>query len=327
MNGDALRTLVPASTTSVWTLAAISPDGRGAAWATSSPDLQHQCHLRVWWEGDKEARQLTAERLSAIALHAGTRRVALGLGNGHVRVIHDKEDPRGVAVPLHQSAITSLGFSPDGNALITGSTDHTASIWKARSLAPLMDPLRLDEAVERVVFSGDGRRFACATTQQVIVGDLNARGLLGEAFTLPGIGRALALNHDGTRVAFSIGNGTTFAHYIAPAADAPVPEWFLKLAETYVSRRMTVQGTVEMLEHPGLQALKELVPASSKDEWSRFATWMFTHTGLRTITPWSPLTLDAYMTEVDKFPLNTRNIERRRLRTLLHHDRETGRQP
>jgi len=67
MDGGELRTLVPASTASVWTLAAISPDGRGAAWATSSPDLQHQCHLRVWWEGEKEARQMTAERLSAIA--------------------------------------------------------------------------------------------------------------------------------------------------------------------------------------------------------------------------------------------------------------------
>lgn len=327
MDGEEPRTLVPASTANVWMLAAISPDGRGAAWATSSPDLQHQCHLRVWWEGEKEARQMTAERLSAIALHAGTRSVALGLGNGHVRVIHDKDDPRGVAVPLHQSTITSLAFSPDGNALITGSTDHTASIWKARSLAPLMDPLRLDEAVERVVFSGDGRRFACATTQQVIVGDMNARGLLGEAFTLPSIGRTLTLNHEGTRVAFSIGNGSTFVHDIAPASGTPVPEWFLKLAETYVSRRMTVQGTVEMLEHPGLQALKELVPTDSKDECSRFATWMFTHTGLRTITPWSPLTLDAYMTEVDHFPVNTRNIERRRLRTLLYHEREAGSQP
>ena len=81
-----------------------------------------------------------------------------------------------------------------------------------------MDPLRMDDAVERVVFSGDGRRFACATHQQVIVGDLDARGLLGEVFTLPNIGRTLALNANGTRVAFSIGNGSTFVHDIAPLA-------------------------------------------------------------------------------------------------------------
>jgi WD40 repeat protein/tRNA A-37 threonylcarbamoyl transferase component Bud32 len=327
MDGAALRTLVPGSKATVWSLAAISPDGRGAAWATSSPDLQQQCHLRVWWEGEKEARELTAERLSAIALHAGTRRVALGLGNGHVRVIYERDDPRGVAVPLHQSAINSLAFSPDGEALITGSTDHTAAVWKCRSLVPLMDPIRLDGAVERVVFSGDGRRFACGTQQQLIVGDLEARGLMGQAFTLPNIGRTLTLNHDGTRVAFSIGNGSTFVHEIAPPALSPVPEWFLKLAETYVSRRMTAQGTVEMLEHPGLQALKELMPADSGNEWSRFAAWIFTHTGLRTMTPWSSLTLDDYMKEVDKRPATTRNIERRRLRTLLYHEREMGGQP
>jgi WD40 repeat protein len=327
MDGGALRTLVQASNAKMWTLAAVSPDGRGAAWATSSPDLQHQCHLRVWWEGEKEAREITAERLSAIAVHAGMRCVALGLGNGHVRVIHDREDPRGIAVPLHQSAITALAFSPDGNALITGSTDHTAGIWKTRSLVPLMDPLRLDDAVERVVFSGDGRRFACGTPRQVIVGDFEAKGSLGEAFTLPNIGRTLTLNADGTRVAFSIGNGSTFVHDIAPAPSTPVPEWFLKLAETYVSRRMTAQGTVEMQDHPGLAALQELVPAQSKDEWSRFAGWMFSHTGLRTITPWSPLTLDAYLTEVDKRPAATRNIERRRLRTLMYREREMGGQP
>ena len=113
---------------------------------------------------------------------------------------------------------------------------------------------------------------------------------------------------------------------IAPALSAPVPEWFLKLAETYVSRRMTAQGTVEMLDHPGLEALKELVPPKIDDEWSRFANWMFTHTGLRTMTPWSSLTLDAYMNEVAKLPLTTRNIERRRLRTLLYHEREMGAQ-
>jgi len=324
MDGSALRTLVPASSAHAWTLAAISPDGRGAAWATSSPDLQQQCHLRVWWEGEKEAHEMTAERLSAIAMHAGTRRLALGLGNGHVRVIQGQEDPRGIAVPLHQSAITSLALSPDGLALITGSTDHTVAIWKALSLAPLIDPLRLDDAVERVIFSGDGRRFACCTHQQVIVGDFEARGFLGEAFTLPNIGRTLTLNQDGSRVAFSIGSGSIFVHDIAPALSAPVPEWFLKLAETYVSRRMTAQGTVEMLDHPGLEALKELVPPKIDDEWSRFASWMFTHTGLRTITPWSSLTLDAYMNEVAKLPLTTRNIERRRLRTLQYHEREMG---
>jgi WD40 repeat protein/tRNA A-37 threonylcarbamoyl transferase component Bud32 len=324
MDGGALRTLVPASKAHAWTLAAISPDGRGAAWATSSPDLQEQCHLRVWWEGEKEVREMTAERLSAIALHAGTRRVALGLGNGHVRVIHSKADPRGVAVPLHQSAIKSLAFSPDGNALLTGSSDHTVAIWKARSLAPLMDPLRLDDVVERVVFSGDGRRFACGTQQQVIVGDFEAKGRLGEAFALPNIGRALTLNHDGTRVAFSIGNGSTFVHDIAPVPSSPVPEWFLKLAETYVSRRMTAQGTVELQEHPGREALQEIVPEGSKDEWSRFAGWMFSHTGLRTITPWSPMTLEAYLAQVDKRLNATRSIELRRWRGLQYHEREAG---
>ncbi len=323
-DGSKPVTRVPAMSEVVWTLAGISPDGRAAVWATSSPDLQQQCRLRVWWEGDAMPSEMKAERISSVAVHSGTRTIALGLGNGYVRIVHEGDETSGTFIPLHQSAVTSLAFSPDGQALITGSTDRTAAVWDARRLTPLTDAFRLGEPVQRVVFSGDGQRFACAANNQVVVGDLAARALIGQPFELPNLGRTLALNHDGTRVAFALGGGNTFIHDIAPVPTTAVPTWFLKLADTYVSRRMTAQGTIEVTDHPGLAALRQLPPENEDNEWHRFSTWMFTHTGLRQLTPWSELTLVEYLNEVKKRSPLTRELENRRLRTLLYHEREMG---
>ncbi len=315
---------VPAAPEAPWTLAAISPDGQAVIWATASPDLQQTCQARVWWEGDTAPHQMKAERLSCVAIHAGKRTIAFGLGNGHVRLVHDQEDARGVYIPLHQSAITSIAFSPDGQSLITGSTDRTAAVWDARKVTPLTDAFRLGDQVQCVVFSADGKRFACTSNNQVIVGDVAASSLLGQPFKLPNVGRTLALNHDGTRVAFGLGDGNTLIHDIAPEPRTSAPAWFLKLAETYVSRRMTQQGTIEVMDHPGLAALQQLAPENESNEWQSFSTWMFTHTGLRHLTPWSELNLKTYLREIENRPSATREIENRRLRSLLHHQRDMG---
>lgn len=315
---------VPAAPEVPWTLAAISPDGQAVIWATASPDLQQTCQARVWWAGDASPHEMKAERLSCVAIHAGKRSVAFGLGNGHVRLIKDKEDARGVFTPLHQSAITSIAFSPDGQSLITGSTDRTAAVWDARKVTPLTDAFRLGGQVQCVVFSADGKRFACSSNNQVAVGDVAARSLLGQPFKLPNLGRTLALNHDGTRVAFGLGHGNTLIHDIPPEPRTPAPVWFLKLAETYVSRRMTQQGTIEVMDHPGLAALQQLAPENESNEWQSFSTWMFKHTGLRHLTPWSELNLETYLREIENRSSATREIENRRFRSLLYHQRDMG---
>ena len=326
-DGGPAITRVAASPGTAWALAAVSADGLAALWATAPAELR-PCRVRVWWAADGRVMETEAERLASVAVHGSAQSIAYGMSNGYVRLLHGREDARGLLAPLHQSSVRTLAFNADGSALLTGSTDGTAVVWETSRLTPLTDAFRLGAPVRQVAFSGDGTRFACAASKRVLVGDTQARGLIGQAFELPNMGNSLALNHRGTRVAFSVGHGVVFVHDIAPATATPAPAWFLSLADQYVSRRMTPQGTIETLDHPGLAALRQLSPADdSDDEWQQFAGWMFTHTGLRVLTPWSKLTMEDYLSEVNQRPLPTRTAEVRRLRTLRYRAEAMGEPP
>jgi WD40 repeat protein/tRNA A-37 threonylcarbamoyl transferase component Bud32 len=323
--GEPLKAMLAGDAAMTWEMAAISPDGKAAAWATRAPEGQFLSPVRVLWRGDGEAQMLQAERLSCLAIHGGTRTICLGMTNGFVRLMREQE-PKVVTLPLHQSQITSVAFSPDGRVFLTASTDGMAALWDAQQLTPLADFFRLGEPVLQVAFSGDGQRFACATAGQVVVGDVAARALLGQPFMVRAMGGALALNHDGTRVAFTLDTGEVMVHDIAPPQQRPVPAWFLTLADTYVSRRVNEQGAIEATEHPGLTALRALVPdEAGSDEWSRFAHWLFTHSGKRTLTPWSELTLEGYLSALQQRPGPATSFEQRRL--MPYRYRERGEPP
>lgn len=67
--------------------------------------------------------------LTAYATSKDFKRVALGYGNGEVRV-YDSESGALIGAPLkHAKAITGLVFSPDGQALGTGAADGTGRVW------------------------------------------------------------------------------------------------------------------------------------------------------------------------------------------------------
>lgn len=301
-----------------WEIAAISPDGLAAIWGTLAGKNKPTSKVRVWWSADGSVRDFESERLSAVAVHGDTRRIAIGLGNGYVRVINPGND-YGVTVPLHQTRITSLCFSTDGHALITGSTDGTVAVWDAETLAPLTDFFRLNGQVLGVTFSGDGRRFACVTDGEMVAGDVVTHALIGRPFRLRRLDGHVAMNQDGTRLAASIAPGEVIVQDIAPPPATSVPGWFLNLADGYVSRHMTPQGTIERTSHPGQAALKQIIPAdTANDSWTSLAHWLFAHTGLRTLTPWSEITVDQYIKALSKRPGTGKSAEIRRLKPFQY---------
>ncbi|MFN0075294.1 MAG: protein kinase domain-containing protein [Prosthecobacter sp.] len=307
-----------------WVLGAISADGRAAAWATSAPEAQLACRLRVWWAEGNRTEEWQVERLSALAVCAVNHVVGAGLGNGHVRVMASG-DTRLSYLPLHQSRVTSMAFSADGRALITASTDGTAAVWNARSLTPLTGHFRLGDDVLKCTFSGDSHRFACATENEVVVGDVAARALYGHPYFLRGFGGALTLNHTGTRLAYNLNSGEVIVQDIPVAPETPAPEWFLQMADTYVSRRMTTEDAIELREHPGLAALRRIVPQTEKaDAWNVFAKWLFTHSGQRQLTPWSALTLEEYLAALNARPGIATSFERRRLNPFRYREKENS---
>jgi WD40 repeat protein len=57
----------------------------------------------------------------------------------------------------HDAAITSVAWSPDGKAILTGSDDKTARLWDLATGLPKGAPLQHRDAVQIVAFSPDGK--------------------------------------------------------------------------------------------------------------------------------------------------------------------------
>jgi WD40 repeat protein len=66
----------------------------------------------------------------------------------------------------HTGAVLGVGFSPDGNRIITGSEDRTARIWDARTGSPLLELKGHTNRVTSAAFSPDGARIVTGSWDQ-----------------------------------------------------------------------------------------------------------------------------------------------------------------
>ncbi len=64
----------------------------------------------------------------------------------------------------HDGTVVDLGMSPDGMPLLTGSEDHSARLWNAKTGAPLGIDALCDSQVPRAAFAPDGLRYVTGTS-------------------------------------------------------------------------------------------------------------------------------------------------------------------
>jgi serine/threonine protein kinase/WD40 repeat protein len=109
-----------------------------------------------------------AARIDALAFSGDGKRVAVtGSYSGGTQVrIYDVASAQPVSPYLEHreggQAALSAAFSPDGQALLTGSSDHTARLWSVPGGKPLGGPLTHPTTVSAVAFAPDGRHLATA---------------------------------------------------------------------------------------------------------------------------------------------------------------------
>ncbi|KAH7339779.1 WD40-repeat-containing domain protein [Rhizoctonia solani] len=105
---------------------------------------------------------------------------------------------------LTRSMVYSVGFSPDGKHVVSGSDDHAVRVWNAQSGAMVLGPLEAHTStVVSVVFSSDGKLIASGSRDNAICVWDARRGkpLLGPLNGHTDAVTSIAFSPDGTRVA------------------------------------------------------------------------------------------------------------------------------
>jgi len=147
-----------------------------------------------------------------------------------------------VAFKGHTNSVMGMAVSPEGERIATGSGDHTARIWDARSGASLVKLQGHTESVNRVAFSPDGRRLATASK------DTTARlwnAETGESILeFKGHSAAvtdLAFSSDGRRV-------------VTASADHTAKVWDVR----------TIETVIEVNDHSGINCPASISPDGTK---------------------------------------------------------------
>ena len=109
----------------------------------------------------------------------------------------------------HADSVYIASFSPDGQRVVTASTDHTARLWDAHTGAPLGQPMRHDGAVWHASFSSDGQRVVTASLDGTArLWDVRTGAPLGQPMRHDGGVNHATFSPDGQRVVTASLDGT-----------------------------------------------------------------------------------------------------------------------
>lgn len=182
----------------------LSADGRVLACKTWDGSI-------VVWDvpGGREIGRLHGERVRSLAVAPDGRRLALGGCDGTVRTREVATGREETCAGVHGWQVTAVGFTPDGNRLVSYGEGRLLHLWDLATRTRLREVSLFDaEEVETLASSRDGRRVATASEGGCLrVWDTETGRALFK-FAAEPVTTRIALSPDGGRLAAANGNGT-----------------------------------------------------------------------------------------------------------------------
>jgi WD40 repeat protein len=124
-------------------------------------------------EAMRVVKQLTHSSQSArcMAIRPGSKEVAIGYSDNHIRVFSLEDYQLLQAYPAHLNSVFSLRFTPDGQWLLSGSRDARLKAWKATDGYSLHQEVAAHLfAINDICFSPDSKHFVtCSMDKSVKV--------------------------------------------------------------------------------------------------------------------------------------------------------------
>jgi len=139
-----------------------------------------------------ESGQLAFPRMSMgeppvrIALSPDDQSLVGVAESGSVTLWKLTPDARGIPIGRHKGVVWTVGFSPDGRAVLTASSDHTARLWATATGKPLQ-VFEHQKAVFNAAFSHDGRHvITCSADHTARLWETQTGQAVGEVMRHPG---------------------------------------------------------------------------------------------------------------------------------------------
>ena len=282
------------------TSAEFSPDGKRIVTASGPMHVQGQedyGEARVWdaQSGQPLTGPMRHDDAIGYAQFSPDGKRILTL-SGNAAQVWDAQSGQPLTGPMKQDdKDSSAQFSPDGKSILTVS-DNIARVWDAQSGKPLTEPMQHDEAVNSAQFSRDGNRIVTVSGDTARVWDAQTGKPLTEPLKHDDAVNSAQFSPMGKWIVTASDDKTTLWD-ISPGGSAP--EWLPRLADAVAGQHLNDHGAFEPLNEDPIRALEEiraqLNRASADDDWTVFGRWFLADRSMRTISPFSKITVPEYI--------------------------------
>lgn len=279
-----------------WETAALSPQGRGAAFARAprayDPGEPVSGYLITSLAAGTSTVSDASPPARAMALN-WQEDLAAGWWDGRIGLTQAGQSRR-QEFKRHSAAVTALAFAGESSRLLSGDAGGTLMLGDLQGARTVAE---LPAAVSAVAFALSGSRFAAACGPRIYLFD----GLTGQGLGLPlqagETVAAIALDREGAVLAAGL-NGGVIRLWHLPPAGSTAPPWLADFAEAWAGQRLDASGRTDPLRdsakpdtfRAAVEASRAFHPAAAA-----LYDWLTVPPAKRSPSPWAPWTLTEYL--------------------------------